>query len=140
MRRGGDAKGTLRGRLAAGHHLLASVHPWDKGAVASAGNRESQRRALIRPNTGIVEGLAFLYRFGTYDEKTVGVGRDRLRETIHGMMRYLVATHVTGTRPTDDGRPWGDVRQSAHWTQRRAGGVVDVGRPAGRLARAFGAW
>ncbi len=99
------------------HHLLASVRPWEKDPSLLLATESRSGEHWIRPNTGIVEGLAFLYRFGTYDEKTVGVGRDRLRETIHGMMRYLVATHVTGTRPTDDGRPWGDAWQSAHWTQ-----------------------
>ena len=32
-------------------------------------------------------------------------------------MRYLVATHVTGSRPTSDGKQWGDAWQSAHWAQ-----------------------
>ncbi len=33
------------------------------------------------------------------------------------MIRYLVATHVTGDRPTSDNRRWGDAWQSAHWAQ-----------------------
>ena len=31
----------------------------------------------IRPNTSAIEGFAFLYRFGPYDEKLVGVSRGR---------------------------------------------------------------
>ena len=56
----------------------------------------------IRPNTGAIEGFSFLYRFGPYDVKVVGVPREKLlAETILPMMRYVVATHVTGTRKTD---------------------------------------
>ncbi|MCL4194267.1 MAG: hypothetical protein KJZ87_21200, partial [Thermoguttaceae bacterium] len=64
------------------HHLLESVHPWDKDPSLLLATESRSGEHWIRPNTGIVEGLAFLYRFGTYDEKTVGVGRDGLRETI----------------------------------------------------------
>ncbi len=82
----------------------------------------------IRPNTGAIEGFAFLHRFGPYDEKVLGVSRtELLRETIVPMTRYLVTTHVTGVRPTSDGKPRGDAWQSAHWIyeQGRRRVVVD---------------
>jgi hypothetical protein len=37
--------------------------------------------------------------------------------TLLPMMRYLVTTHVTGSRPTSDGKQWGNAWQSAHWAQ-----------------------
>ena len=41
--------------------------------------------------------------------------RGKYRDVILPMMRYLIATHRTGSRGTSDGRPWGDAWQSAHW-------------------------
>jgi len=99
-------------------YLLASVHPWQADAGLKLVTESRSQEHWVRPNTGAVEGFCFLYRFGPYDEKRVGVPRERLlRETIVPMMRYLAATHVAGNRPTSDGKPWGDAWQSAHWAQ-----------------------
>ena len=98
-------------------YLLGSVHPWQDDASLLLLTESKSTEHWIRPNTGTVEGLAFLYRFGDYDPDLVGVTREQLLPTIVGMMRYLVATHVSGDRVTGDGRPWGDAWQSAHWAQ-----------------------
>lgn len=100
------------------HFLLGTVHPWKEDAALRLLTESRSGEHWIRPNTGAVEGFAFLHRFGPYDEKAVGVSRaELLRDTLVPMMRYLVATHVTGSRSTSDGRLWGDAWQSAHWTQ-----------------------
>lgn len=99
-------------------YLRTLVHPWkeDPSLLLLTDSRSDEHH--IRPNTGAVHGFCFLCRFGPYEEAVVGVARSRLlRETVIPMIRYLVATHVTGTRPTSDKRRWGDAWQSAHWTQ-----------------------
>ncbi len=98
-------------------YLLGTVRPWKEDASLLLVTDSRSSENWIRPNSGTVEGLAFLYRFGPYDETIVGVPREQLPKTVLPMMRYLVTTHVTGTRPTSDGRPWGDAWQSAHWAQ-----------------------
>jgi len=96
--------------------LLGTVHPWDKDPTLRLLTDSKSGEHWVRPNTGAVAGFCFLYRYGPYDEKLVGVSRSALlADTILPMMRYLVATHVTGDRPTGDGKPWGDAWQSAHW-------------------------
>jgi hypothetical protein len=100
------------------HDLLGQVHPWQEDQSMLLMTESKSGEHWIRPNTGAVEGFCFLYRFGPYDEKIVGVSRaDLLRKTILPMMRYLTATHVTGQRLTSDGRKWGDHWQSSFWTQ-----------------------
>lgn len=99
-------------------HLLGQVHDWDGDPSLRLLTESRSGEHHVRPNTGALEGFAFLHRFGPYDEAVVGTSRPALlRDTILPMTRYLVATHVTGTRPTGDGKPWGDAWQSAHWTQ-----------------------
>ncbi len=99
-------------------YLLDAVHPWKDDAALRLLTDSKSGEHWIRPNTGVIEGFAFLHRFGRYDEKVVGVSRPELLDgTIVPMIRYLVATHVTGSRPTSDGKKWGDAWQSAHWTQ-----------------------
>jgi hypothetical protein len=99
-------------------YLLATVHPWSENSELKLLTESKSSEHFIRPNTCAVEGFAFLFRFGPYDETTVGVTRKELfTQTIVPMMRYLTATHVTGDRPTSDGRKWGDHWQSAHWAQ-----------------------
>lgn len=101
-----------------GHHLIGRLHPWDDDSNLLLLTKSKSNEHCIRPNTGTVAGLAFLYRFGPYDEKIVGLPRTALlNEKIVPMMRYLTATHVTGTRPTSDGKPWGDAWQSASWAE-----------------------
>ena len=100
-------------------YLRSLVHSWseDPHLLLLTDSRSGEHH--IRPNAGAVEGFCFLYRFGPYDERIVGVSRPQLlTETIVPMMRYLVATHVTGSRATSDGRHWGDAWQSAHWAQK----------------------
>jgi hypothetical protein len=100
------------------HYLLGTVHPWQEDAQLRLLTDSKSGEHWIRPNSGAVEGFAFLHRFGPYDERVVGVSRaELLRGAILPMLRYLVATHVTGSRATSDGKPWGDAWQSAHWTQ-----------------------
>ncbi|MBN1908852.1 MAG: hypothetical protein JW818_03860 [Pirellulales bacterium] len=98
--------------------FLQQIHPWVKDPSLLLATESRNGEHWIRPNTGIIEGLAFLCRFGPYDEKLTGRSRDSLRDDVlFPMMRYCVATHVTGDRATGDGRPWGDAWQSAHWAQ-----------------------
>ncbi len=99
-------------------HLLASVHPWEQDRTLVLATESRSTENWIRPNAGIACGLAFLCRFGPYDEGEVGLPREALlREKILPMMRYLTQTHVTGPRLTDDGKKWGDAWQSAFWAR-----------------------
>ncbi|GMV96435.1 MAG: hypothetical protein AMXMBFR83_08010 [Phycisphaerae bacterium] len=100
------------------HHLLATVHPWSEDPQLKLLTDSKSLEHWIRPNSASVQGFAFLFRFGPYDDKVVGVSRKALlEETIIPVMRYLVATHVTGPRPTSDGKKWGNHWQSAYWAQ-----------------------
>ena len=91
------------------HHLLGTVHPWEEDPSLRLLTDSRSGEHWIRPNTGAIEGFAFLHRFGPYDEKVTGVSRpELLDDTIVPMMRYLVATHVTGTRATSDGKRCAD--------------------------------
>ncbi len=97
-------------------NLLTKVHPWDADPALKLITESKSNEHWIRPNTGTVAGLAFLYRFGPYDASVVGVSKERLlQDTIIPMMRYLAAVHLTGSRPTSDGKSWGSQWQSAHW-------------------------
>lgn len=99
-------------------YLRTLVHPWQADATLLLLTDSRSGEHHIRPNTGAVHGFCFLCRFGPYDESVVGVSRSRLLgETVIPMIRYLIATHVTGTRPTSDNHRWGDAWQSAHWAQ-----------------------
>lgn len=105
-------------------YLRTLVHPWqeDESMALLTDSRSGEHH--IRPNAGAVRGFCFLCRFGPYEESVVGVSRSGLlRETVIPMLRYLVATHVTGTRPTGDQRSWGDAWQSAHWAQHLGAGA-----------------
>ncbi len=99
-------------------YLITTARPW---AAEPATKRMTESKSLehwIRPNAMALVGFAFLYRFGPYDEKTVGLSRQELLEqVIIPVARYLAVTHVAGSRPTDDGKPWGDHWQSAYWAQ-----------------------
>jgi hypothetical protein len=100
------------------HYLLGQLQPWNGDERYKLLTESKSQEHWIRPNTGAVQSLCFLYRFGPYDEKTVGLSREELlRQAIIPMIRYLTETHVTGTRPTGDGKRWGDAWQSAHWAQ-----------------------
>ncbi len=104
--------------------MLAKVHPWEKDAELLLVTESRSSEHWIRPNTGAVEGFAFLCRFGPYDAEAVGRSRQSLRdEVMVPMMRYLIATHVTGSRETSDGKRWGDAWQSAHWAQQLGRGA-----------------
>ncbi len=98
------------------HFLLGDVHPWNGDSGLRLITDSQSGEHWIRPNTGALEGFAFLYRFGPYDERTVGMPRAALlTNAMVPMMRYVVMTHVTGSRATGDGKQWGDAWQSAHW-------------------------
>lgn len=99
-------------------YLLGTVQPWKADPALRLLTDSRSGEHWIRPNAGAIEGFAFLYRFGPYDESIVGCPRaELLASTIVPMMRYLVATHVTGPQTTGDGKKWGDAWQSAHWAQ-----------------------
>jgi hypothetical protein len=105
-------------------YLISKVHTWDKDTNLKLLTDSRSGEHWIRPNAGAIAGFAFLYRFGRYDPRVVGISRDTLRsEYILPMIRYLTTTHVTGTRPTGDGKPWGRAWQSAHWTTTLARGA-----------------
>lgn len=98
--------------------LLRTVERWTAEPSLLLLTESKSTEHYIRPNTGMVEGLAFLCRFGPYDKSVVGQTRaDLLKKVLTPMLRYLVVTHVTGSRKTSDGKPWGDAWQSAHWAQ-----------------------
>jgi len=100
------------------HYLLGLVKPWNGDPRYKLLTESRSAEHWIRPNTGAVQAFCFLYRFGPYDEKLVGMSRATLLgDIIVPMIRYLTETHVTGSRPTGDGRKWGDAWQSAHWAQ-----------------------
>lgn len=94
---------------------LGQVHPWAAEPSLLLLTESKSVELCIRPNSATVQGLSFLCRFGPYDAKLVGVERDALfTQTVLPMMRYLVATHVTGDRPTDDGKKWGQIKKATH--------------------------
>lgn len=97
-------------------HLLAKVHPWTTDPALKLVTESKSDEHWIRPNAGTVLGFAFLHRFGPYDESVIGISKDHLlQDVIVPMMRYLTVVHLTGTRPTGDGKSWGSQWQSAHW-------------------------
>ncbi len=70
-------------------YLLTLVHPWEKDSDLALITASRSGEHFVRPNTGIIEGLAFLYRFGPYDERLVGINRhDLLVDVLLPMMRY----------------------------------------------------
>ncbi|MEP0844824.1 MAG: hypothetical protein HRF43_19155 [Phycisphaerae bacterium] len=94
---------------------LGQVHPWAEDPRLLLVSESKSVELGVRPNTATVEGLSFLYRHGPYDEKIVGVRRETLfHDVIIPMMRYLATTHVTGPRPTSDGKKWGQVKKPTH--------------------------
>ena len=106
------------------HFVMPLVHPWQEDPSLKLASESKSTEHFIRPNTAMIAGFAFLYRFGPYDEKVVGVSRAELLEKyIIPMMRYVTATHLTGSRTTGDGKKWGNQWQSAYWAQM-------IGRPA----------
>ena len=97
-------------------HMLGRLRPWDQDSSMSLLTESRSGENCVRPNACTLAGLCFLHRFGPYESHEVGRTREELlNEAILPMMRYLVATHATGTRPTGDGKPWGDAWQSAYW-------------------------
>ncbi len=97
-------------------NLLAKVHPWDADPSLKLATDSKSDEHWIRPNAGILCGLAFLHRFGSYGASVVGVSREQLlQDTLIPMIRYLTAIHLTGTRTAGDGKQWGSQWQSAHW-------------------------
>jgi len=98
-------------------YLLGTVHPWKGDPRFKLLTASRSDAHCIRPNTSAAEAFAFLCRFGPYDPKAVGISRQQLFEKILvPMLRYLTATHVTGSMKTGDGEAWGNAWQSAHWT------------------------
>src|ERR1043165_3743420 len=100
------------------HSLLPQIHAWKDDSALRLMTKSDSGEHAIRPNTAMIDGMAFLYRFGAYDEKITGISRaDLLTKELLPMMRYCIVTHKTGDRVTSDGKAWGDAWQSAHWAQ-----------------------
>ena len=110
------------------HYLISITKPWHnnndyKLSTPSVGNEEH----ITRPNTGAIAILSFLYRFGNYDAKIVGVDREQLlQEYLIPMIRYVVSVHKTGEKRFDNKKQWGHHWQSAHWTHQLAQGVCTI--------------
>ncbi|MGJ7029751.1 hypothetical protein [Niabella hirudinis] len=99
------------------HHLRGELQNWHNDPSMKLITQSESIEKGIRPNATFAADLSFLYRFGNYDHKIVGVSRkDLLRNELIPLLRYLVRTHKTGDLKTDDGKAWGDAWQSAHWT------------------------
>ena len=109
-------------------YLLTLVKPWKgderyKLTTASVGGEEH----ITRPNTGAVAIFSFLYRFGPYDEKQVGISRQELfHNVIIPMMRYLIRVHKTSYLTFDNDKQWGLSWQSALWTHQLAQGAITI--------------
>ncbi len=105
-----------RAALDQARYLLGGVHPWKRDPRFKLLTASKSGEHWIRPNTSSAEGFAFLCRFGPYDAGKTGISRKKLfRDVLVPMLRYLAATHVTGSKKTGDGKPWGDAWQSAYW-------------------------
>jgi hypothetical protein len=101
------------------HYLIGELRPWADDPSLLLLTTSKSGEHSIRPNAGTAAGLAFLYRFGPYDKAVVGISRaELLQDKLVPIMRYLTTTHVTGSRPTSDGKNWGDAWQSAHWADK----------------------
>jgi hypothetical protein len=102
------------------NYLLTTVqslpgHPELKSLAIST---QEKKMDWVRMNAGALEGFSFLYRFGPYDEKIVGMSRRELLEkNIIPMMRNLTTSHITVTGADNSEQNWGDSWQSAHWAQ-----------------------
>jgi hypothetical protein len=102
-------------------HLLTLVHPVAGDPEMKIATDQAPGSDWVRRNGCAVQALAFLYRFGPYDEKYMGIGRKELLEkNIVPMMRYLACTHLTAPGPIPADDQWGDSWQSALWTQHLA--------------------
>ena len=55
-----------RAALKQAHYLLGTVHPWKEDAALRLLTESRSGEHWIRPNTGAVEGFAFLQRFSDY--------------------------------------------------------------------------
>lgn len=98
------------------HYLRGLIHPWKNDPSMLLITQSKSWEHYIRPNTTFAADLAFLYRFGDFDAKVVGISRQELlSKELIPLLRYLVRTHKTGDLKTDDGKAWGDAWQSAHW-------------------------
>lgn len=98
------------------HHLRGLLKPWNNDPSMKLITESKNWEHYIRPNTTFAADLAFVWRFGNFDEKVVGTSREKLlQEELIPMLRYLIRTHNTGDLKTSDGKSWGDAWQSAHW-------------------------
>lgn len=96
------------------HYLIGKTRPWEKNPKMRLLTESKHDEHGIRPNTGTLMGLTFLYHFGEYRPEIVGVDKDKLlSQYIVPMMSYVVATY--DSIPTSDGHCWCLQWQSAHW-------------------------
>jgi hypothetical protein len=97
-------------------YFLSQIRPWKKDPSLLLMTDSGSSEDFVRPNCGVVQGLCFLYHFGEYDARTVGLDKLKLlNDKIIPMIRYLCATHQTGPRDSDDGKRWGRSWQSPLW-------------------------
>ncbi len=66
-----------------------------------------------RPNSGMVLASAAVLKYS--DALTVAERRELLRKAL-ASLRFVTATHVTGSEKCVDGKQWGNGWQSAFWT------------------------
>ncbi len=98
------------------HHLRGELHYWKGDSTMKLITKSGSAEAYVRPNTTCVANMAFLYRFGKYEQSVVGISKKEiLQREIIPMLRYLVRTHKAGDLKTEDGKAWGNAWQSAHW-------------------------
>jgi hypothetical protein len=102
-------------------HMLTLVHPVGNNPEHKLLTGQEPGSDWVRRNAAAVEAFAFLYRFGPYEEKRVGIGRKELLEkNIVPVMRYITSTHLTAPGPIEEEANWGDSWQSALWAQHLA--------------------
>lgn len=97
------------------HYLLGQTKEYQNNPAMRLLTKSMHGEHGIRPNTGTIMGLSFLYRFGDYDSQLIGVDKETLlKRYIIPMMNYVAATY--DSIPTADGKSWKQQWQSAHWT------------------------
>ncbi|MBN1420132.1 MAG: hypothetical protein JXP34_15240, partial [Planctomycetes bacterium] len=92
-------------------YALPQVRDWPGAAGCRYHKRDGHRELDVRQNASVALAFAVLARYG----EGVSIPRDDVARDARGIIRYLAATHRTGTLPAGDGEPWGDAWQSAFW-------------------------
>ena len=99
-------------RVLAGHFAPVPGHP-DWGYYGLEGNTENE----IRPITYAVQVNAFLSAVAPPGGQVDMGERERCQREAIAALRYLTSSHVTGGGRCLNGKPWGNVWQSAMWAR-----------------------